>query len=64
MWVTILAMGLSAPMIETAQGFTGCDLAVANVQAHEMDMTAALAGRVCVSIVRALRTAGDNERTE
>jgi len=62
-WVTILVMGLSAPMIETAQGYTGRGTSVADVYAHEMGMAAALVVWAFVSLRRALRTARDNERS-
>jgi len=54
-WVTILVMGLSAPMIETAQGYSGRGIEVADIYAHEIGMAVALALWAIVSMRRALK---------
>ncbi len=55
---TILVMALSAPMIESAQGFTGRGVDTADIYAHELGMSVALALWALISIGRALGTAG------
>lgn len=60
-WVTILVMGLSAPMIEWAQALTGRGVAMADVYAHELGLFAALVVWALISIGRALRADGITE---
>ena len=52
--VTILAMGLSAPMLETAQGMTGRGIETADILAHELGFALALGIWALISTTRAL----------
>jgi VanZ family protein len=61
-WVTILVIGLSAPMIETVQGYTGRGMEIADVFAHQLGLATAMVVWAFVSMARALRVDRDNER--
>ncbi len=63
-FVTILVMGLSAPMIELAQAFTGRGVEAADIFAHELGFLVALLVWTLVSIGRALLADGFTERYE
>lgn len=63
-WTTILVMGLSAPMIETAQSYTGRAVETADIFAHELGLFAAMGVWALISTGRALRAAGIIERYE
>ena len=62
--VTILVMGLSAPMIEWAQSFTGRGVEAADIFAHEFGFLMALLLWVLVSTGRALYADGFTELHE
>lgn len=53
--VTILAMSLSAPMLEMAQGMTGRGTETADILAHELGFALALGVWASISTIRALR---------
>ncbi len=62
--VTILVMGLSAPMMELAQAYSGRGVEAADVLAHELGLLAAMTVWALISTRRALRRVGLTERAE
>jgi VanZ family protein len=54
-FLTILAVGLSGPIIETAQSFTGRGAEMADLYAHQVGLLAAMLGLTAFTVGRALR---------
>lgn len=55
-FLTILVMGLSGPIIETAQSFTGRGVEMADLYAHQVGLLAAMLGLSVLAVGRAFRT--------
>jgi VanZ family protein len=53
--LTILAVGLSGPIIETAQSFTGRGVEMADLYAHQVGLLAAMLGLAVLAVGRAIR---------
>jgi VanZ family protein len=54
--LAIVAMGLSGPIIETAQSFTGRGVEMADLYAHEVGLLTAMLGLAVFAVGRAIRT--------
>lgn len=54
--LTIVAMGLSGPIIETAQSFTGRSVEMADLYAHELGLLTAMLGLSVFAVGRAVKT--------
>jgi VanZ family protein len=54
-FLTILAVGLSGPIIETAQSFTGRSVDMADLYAHQVGLLAGMLGLAVLAVGRELR---------